>query len=338
MGLNRVLKYIFFIFLSIVIIAFSGCSTKKVFEPKVVKDDWQHYGTTENVVIDKTSDVALLQNRSVLTRDSLLDVKIDKTHRLIGKSDGWIVSADIDGNLTLQSISDRTLSKHFKLKKTIASASVNGDVLAVLFANNDMALYNVSDKKLFLMAQGEAPTAIDARVTAPYFMNDLVLFLTLDGKIVIINYKLKKKLRTIIISSEENFNNVIYFNLIDSKLIAATAYKILSLGEKEIRVNYEIRNVVYDDKNIFITTKQGEVVSLTPNLQVNAKVKFPFAHFLGMIAYEDKLYLLEKEGYIIELSKDLLKYDVYNVDLEDGYVFVADEKFFIHDEYISVVK
>ena len=60
------------------IVVFSGCSTKKVFEPNIIKDDWQHYGTTENVVIDKTSDVALLQNRSVLTRDSVLDVKVDK--------------------------------------------------------------------------------------------------------------------------------------------------------------------------------------------------------------------------------------------------------------------
>jgi hypothetical protein len=257
---------------------------------------------------------------------------------LIGKSDGWIVSADIDGNLTLQSISDNTLVKHFELKKTIAGASVKGDVLAVLFANNDMALYNISNRKLFLLVHDEPPIAVDARVINPYFMDDLVMFLTLNGKIVVVNSKLKKKLRTIIISSEENFNNVIYFNLIDSKLIAATTYKILSIAKKEIRLNYEIRNIICDDKDIFITTKQGEVISLTPNLHVNAKIKFPFAHFLGMIAYEDKLYLLEKEGYIIELSKDLLKYDVYKVDLEDGYVFVANKKFFIHDEYISVVK
>ena len=329
---------LFLIFIPILAVLFSSCSTKKVFEPKVVKEDWSYYGKSDQTVVDTTSDVALLEDRKVLTKNSVIDVNISSSYRLVGESDGWIISTDIEGNLTLQSASERSMRHSFELKKTIASASVKDDILAVLFANNDMALYNINTKKLLFMAQGNAPIAVDSRVVNPYFMNDLVLFLTLDGKVVIVNSKLKKKLRTIIISSEENFNNVIYFNVIDSKLIAATAYKILSLGKKEIRVDYEIRNVVYDSKNIFITTKQGEVISLTPNLQVVAKVKFPFAHFLGMISYGNKLYLLEKEGYMIELSKDLLTYTVHEVDIKDGYVFVADKKFFVDDEYISVVK
>jgi len=332
------LKNLFLIFIPILLIFFSSCSTKKVFEPKVLKGDWSYYGDSNSSVIDTTSDVALLQDRKVLTKDSVIDLSVEPSCRLIGNSDGWIISANIDGNLTLQSITDKTLTKHLELKKTIASASVKDDTLAVLFANNDIALYKISTKKIFFTAQGESPTAVDSRMVNPYFMNDLVLFLTLDGKIIIVNSKLKKRLRTIIISSADNFNNVIYFNVIDSKLIAATAYKMFSFGKKEIRVDYEIRNVIYDSKDIFITTKQGEVISMTPNLDVIAKVKFPFAHFLGMISYGNKLYLLEKEGYMIELSKDLLTYDIYEVDIEDGYVFVADKKFFIDDGYISVVK
>jgi len=113
---------------------------------------------------------------------------------------------------------------------------------------------------------------------------------------------------------------------------------MLSMAAKEIRVSYEIRNIVYDNKDILITTKQGEIISLTPDLQVNAKIKFPFAHFLGLIVFEDKIYALEKEGYIIEISKDLLTYDVYNVEIEDGYIFAADKIFYIDDKYISVEK
>ncbi|MEO1954631.1 MAG: hypothetical protein ABGW74_07995, partial [Campylobacterales bacterium] len=135
---------------------------------------------------------------------------------------------------------------------------------------------------------------------------------------------------------EDNFNNIIYFDFVANKIIAPTGHKILSLAKKELRVKYDIRNVIDDGKNIYLSTKQGEIVSLTPDLQLNKKVKFPFAHFLGMIMGVNNLYVLEKEGYIIELSKDLLEYKIYEVDVEDGYIFIDDKVFYIDDEYILV--
>ncbi len=326
-----------FVLLAIVFALFFGaCSSKEVYGPKLVKDDWSFYGSSEEKIIDVSSDVAMLESRKVLLKDRVIDTTIEESYRLLGNSDGWVLSSNIDGRLTIDFIDDKSMKKSFNLKKTIAGAAIKDDILAVLFADNEMALYSISQKSLLLKVQGSAPIVVDSRIVNPYFMNDLVLFLTLDGKVVIVNSKLKKKLRTVIVSSEDNFNNIIYFNVVDSKLIAATGHKILSMAAKEIRVGYEIRNIAYDDKNIFITTKQGEVISLTPDLQVNAKVKFPFAHFLGLIVYKDKVYALEKEGYLIELSKDLLKYDVYEVDIEDGYIFVADKMFYIDDEYISL--
>ncbi len=327
---------IFSLFFIVATLLFTGCSSKKVYEPENVTNHWHKYGDTNQSIIDITSDLALLENQKVLSKDGTIDVAIDKSYRLLGSSDGWIISSNVEGNVTLQYIEDNSTQENFTLKKTIAAASVKNNILAVLFADNEMALYNISTKELLIKVQGKAPIVVDSRIVSPYFMNDLVLFLTLDGKIVIVNSTLKKKLRTIIVSSEDHFNNIIYFNVIDGKLIAATGHKILSLAEKEIRVKYEIRTIVYDNKDIFITTKQGEVLSLTPDLQVNAKTKFPFAHFIGAISTDDKLYLLEKEGYIIELSKDLLEYTVYEVDIDDGYIFVGDKTFYIDDEFISI--
>ena len=315
---------------------FSACSSKQVYEPKHVTDDWKHYGSSNESLIDVTSNVALLESHKVLAKDKIIDIEIKESYRLIGKSDGWLISANIKGDLTLVFIEDKSMVADFKLKKTIAGATVKDDILAVLFANNEMALYSISSKKLILKEQGTAPVVLDSRMVNPYFMNDLVLFLTLDGKIVIVNSKLKKRLRTVIVSTEDDFNNIIYFDVVDNKLIAATNNKIFSMAEKEIRADFDIRNITYDKKDIFITTKQGEVISLTSGLEVNAKLKFPFAHFLGIIADGDKLYALEKEGYIIEITKNLSSYKVYEVDVEDGFVFVADKIFYVNDEYISV--
>jgi len=308
-----------------------------VFEPKVVKEDWKHYGESNLSIIDVSSNIALLQDRTVLTQDGVIKLNIDSQERVISNNNNWIISSKIDGNLTLSSKDTNTTQIVFELKKSVASASTKEDKLAVLFADNEIALYDIKTKQLLFKEQGGKSLTVDSRIVAPYFMNDLVIFSTLDGKVIIVNTKLNKRLRTIIVSSQNNFNNIIYFNIIENKIVAATNTAILSLAGKEIRVKYEIRNILYDGVNIFITTKQGEVISLNANLDLNTKTKFPFAHFLAMVEEGNKLYLLEKEGYMIVLDKkDMTKFTVHPVDTEDGYLFVGDKTFYIDDKYISI--
>jgi len=330
------LKYLYLIFFITSTLFFSACASKEVFEPENVNDDWEYYGSSDFTIENISSNAALVEDNKVFFNGNVLDIKINENEKLLGASDGWILSSTIDGNLTIRNIEDTLKVEHFDLKRTIATASIKDDILAVLFTNNKMALYSISNKNILLKEQGDAPVVINSKVIAPYFKDNLVIFSTLDGKVVLISLDTKKKLRTVIVSSEDNFNNIIYFDLVDNKIIASTGHKILSLAQKELRVKYDIRYVRDDGNNIYLLTKQGEVISLTPDLQLNKKVKFPFAHFLGMIIGENKIYVLEKEGYIIELSKDLLEYKIYEADVEDGYIFVDGKVFYIDDEYILV--
>jgi len=312
----------------------SACSTKEVYKPKIVGDDWQKYESAREDVVDVASNIALLKDRSVLSRSGHIDVEIPESHRVIAHSDKWVISASIDGNTTLTSVADKTLQESMDLKKTIATANVEGDVLAVLFADNEMALYDIPTQTALFKEQGSSASVVDSRIVPPHFMNGLVLYATLDGKIVIVNIELKKRLRTVIVSSEDNFNNIIYSLVLDNKVIAATPYKILSMSQKDLRAKYEIRNVAYDEKYLYITTKQGEVIALTPDLQVDSKVKFPFAHFLGMISLDDKLYILEQEGYMIVVDKKSFDFSVHEVDMSDGFIFVGENLFYVNDEKI----
>ena len=330
------MKFLSLVFITVIAITFSACASKEVFEPKVVGEDWEYYGSSDFTIENISQNAALVEDQKVLVEDDVLDITIPEEDRLLGYSDGWVISSNIDGNLTLQAKNDITIKEHFELKRTIATASVKDDILAVLFTNNKMAMYSISTKKVLLKEQGDAPVVVNSKIVAPHFKDGLVIFSTLDGKVVLINLETKKKLRTVIVSSEDNFNNIIYFNFVDSKIVASTGHKILSLSDKEIRVKHDIRNVIDDGKNIYLTTKQGEIVSLTPDLQQNKVVKFPFAHFLGLVVGVNKIYALEKEGYIIELSKDLLEYTIHEVDVEDGYIFIDNKVFYIDDEYILV--
>ncbi|QOP41546.1 hypothetical protein [Sulfurimonas marina] len=328
-------NYIFFTLTALTIV-FSGCSTKEVFEPKSVEADWDKESSIESDLVDRAYNVALLDNGKVLDKDGVKDITIDEDKRLISESDGWIISASIDGNVSIVSIADSNITKNIDLKNTIAAASIKDNILAVLFANNDMALYDINTKALVLKEQGSKSLAVDMKIVNPYFMKDLVIFSTLDGKIVIINATVKKRLRTVIVSSQDKFNNIIYFNMIDNKIIAATGTKILSLAQKEIRQKYEIRSIIDDDKMLYIATKQGDVISLTPELEVVNKTKFPFAHILGMVSDEEKIYLLEKEEYLIEIDKKTFEYKIYESDFSDGFVFVGDKVFYVDDTKISI--
>ena len=290
----------------------------------------------ESAIVDRSSNAALLENHKVLTKKGLIDVTLEKNQRIIAESDGWILGATIDGNLSLISESNSTIQKHFALKKTIASASVKGNILAVMFADDTLALYDISTKALLFQDQSGKSIASDMRIVNPYFLKGLVIFATLDGRVVIVDIKQKKKLRSVIVSSADFFNNIVNLHLFDNKIIAATNTKMLALTKDELRQKYEIRNIAYGNKEIFITTKQGEVIALTPDLQVISKVKFPFAHFLGLINTPDKLYALEKEGYLITIDKKSFHYVVKEVTIGDGFVFTGKDLFYVDDKKVLV--
>ena len=357
-------KYLFFV--PLFVLVFSACSTKEVYEPLKLNTPWNKFETTKSTIIDTSLNAALLEDRTVLTKDGNFDIKISEKNRVISASDGWIISASIDGNLTLTSQIDTALIKNIDLKKTVAAASVDGDELAVVFADNEIAIYDINSQVALFKEQGSKYIATDSRIVNPFFMKGLVLFSTLDGKVIIVNAELKKRLRTIIVSSEDNFNNIISIDLIENKIIAATSYEVLAMAKKELRTKYEIRNILFDDSTIYIATKQGEILSLSSNLEVISKIKFPFAHFYGMISKNGKLFILEKEGYMIVVDESTFDYTVHEFTLEtltkytnskeynafiennnfspssitlsldDAYIFTTDKEFYINDKKILV--
>ncbi|MDX1295758.1 MAG: hypothetical protein R3302_05805 [Sulfurimonadaceae bacterium] len=314
-----------------------GCSSKEVYEPEDTVGSWSTGKSLPGDISDVTFAGAQLEDGEVITREGIRPTVIPEGYRFLGSSDGRSIAATVDGRVLLIP-EEGGAHVELELKKSIAGASVLGDTLAVLFADNDMALYSVSTKQLMMKEGGTSPSAVDNRIVNPYFFNDLVLFPSLDGKIVIIHADQKKRLRSIIVSSEEHFNNVIYFKIIGNTIVAATSSTIFSMADKEVREAYDIRDVAFDKEGIWLTTKQGEVVALTPSLQVKAKQKFPFAHFLGMIVTDEHVFVLEKEGYLLMLDKTLSSYKIYDADVEDGAVFAGEQAFYFGSETLPLSK
>jgi hypothetical protein len=322
---------------AVLAIFFSGCSHKEVFKPDHVKGEWRNAGHLSASINQVTQSAAVLDNGYLLSKDGEKKIKIPADYRLINTNDTWIIAESSVGNIVLFP-QDGTDSKvTFELKHAVAAASIQGDIVAVLFTNNEMALYSLESKKLLFKESSNATIAVDARIVNPYFLKELVMFLTLDGKIVIVNSETKQVLRSVVVGSDEYFNNITYMNVIDNNLVASTANTVLALSQKEAREKYEIRNIVYTTDGIWLTTKQGEVIALSPTLQFKAKKKFPFAHFVGISVQNDRVFVLEQEGYMIALSKNLLAYDIYDIDMDsDNKIFVGDGQFYFDDRYINL--
>lgn len=322
---------------TVLAVIFSGCSHKEVFKPEHVKGEWRNAGHLSASINQVTQSAAVLENGHLLFKDGEKMLKIPTDYRLINTSDTWIITSNPDGNMVLfpQDGSDSKVT--LELKRGVAAASIQGDIIAVLFTNNEMALYSLESKKLLFKEPSNAPVAVDARIANPYFLKELVMFLTLDGKIVIVNSEIKQVLRSVVVGSDEYFNNITYMNVIDNNLIASTGNTVLALSQKEAREKYEIRNIAYTADGIWLTTKQGEVIALSPTLQLKAKKKFPFAHFVGISVQNDRVFVMEQEGYMIALSKNLLTYDIYDIDMDSANkIFVGDGQFYFDDRYINL--
>jgi hypothetical protein len=331
------MKLISIVLPAVAAILFSGCSHKEVYKPENVKGEWRSAGHLSASIVQTTQSAALLGNGRLLTKEGEKNVRIPEGYRLVNANESWVIAESTDRNLVFIPANATDATVTLELKRTVAAASVQDDTVAVLFTNNEMALYSLESKKLLFKESANIPIAVDSRIANPYFLKELVLFLTLDGKIVIVNSETKQVLRSVVVSSDEYFNNLTYLNVIDNHLVASTGTAVLALSQKEAREKYEIRNIAYTAEGIWITTKQGEIIALSPTLQFKAKKKFPFAHFVGISVQNDRVYALEQEGYMIALSKNLLTYDVFDVDMDkDNQIFSGNGRFYFDDRYINI--
>ncbi len=159
----------------------SGCGSKKYYSPEMTHGDRDNCGDVDGEIVDALLDGVLLDDGRVIGKTGVLVPTVSEGMRFIGQSGGWLISGDINGTVLLQS-TDSNRTETFRLKKTVAAASVRNDTLAVLFASNEMALYSLDTKALLYKERASQPVAVDSRIINPAFLNELVLFLTLDGK------------------------------------------------------------------------------------------------------------------------------------------------------------
>jgi len=323
---------------SLITIAFilflSGCSSKKYFEPENTIGDFNSHTIAMGETISTFShNGATLDDGTIVTSNGILNSKtLPKGFNLLNIDKGIVIAANNTNKLLINKNSNILTFD----KNTIA-ATIMGNLLAIVFIDNSIALYDLDTNKIIFKEYYNHSYLNDIKIANPIFMDDIVLFPTLDGKVIVVNYKSKKVVRNIVVSISGDIKNIIFLDVVNETLVIASSSRVITLGEGSLKsAQYDISAITVSDSSIYLATIDGTIIQLDLSLNELQTKKFKFARFFTL-AYSNSIYALESQGYLIDLTSDFNNYKVYDFDFNnEEYVLSIKDKIFFEDKYISI--
>ncbi|EAL5903173.1 hypothetical protein DSE64_06525, partial [Campylobacter lari] len=304
----------FYLFI-ITLIFFSACGTKReYYQPTQLEQLPYNSKNINGKIVNFNNNIAQLNNNAFIdNKGNITALKIDKNYNILNICQEEILIADNDGNFKILNLQGEELFSH-KFNESVVSANVDGDDIALILASNTLVYANKNLGIRMLQNLGTA-YAQDSRYANPYFLNTIIIYPMLNGKLAILNKSTLKVNKEILVSSEEFFNNIIYLHVKNDTMVAATAQKIIVVTpNRTLYLNENIKEVNINDKEIFILTKDGRVIKNDYNLRKIDEIKFQFALFSKSTLYNDSLYIFEKTGYLIKLNTNLKDFTVYKLN------------------------
>jgi hypothetical protein len=292
----------------------AGCGSKKYFEPENVKSTLKvEESTLSSSIKSMNREGATLEDGTIITRDGISEFKLPENFNFLNVSNtGKILSTNYKDTLLIG-------NEELKLENIVVAASLKDNKLALVYSNNSVELLDVDTKKTLFKEYLTISLANDTRIANPHFMGNLVLFPTLNGKIIIISTKTNESVKNISVDLDNEFNNIIFLKVIEDKqtLIAATANKIVTISTKNIlSKDYEIRDIIVNKENVYIATIDGRLVQLNLALEEIHSKKFKYSK-IHALAFTNSLYAIESQEFIININDDFTNDKVYNFDFDN---------------------
>lgn len=320
-------------------ILFSGCSSKReYFEPKNVSYEIRYDGSLPAEIVDVTRGGATLKNGQIITGDGLQNIKVPQGFTFLGNDSGKYLATSKCGELVVLNSRSKVIYKR-KFNNAIASATIKKGEIAIVLSSNEEILLNISTNKISFDLHGDSVYALDSRIAAPYFLNSLIIYPTLDGKLLIVDEKTGKVIRDVVVGSEKFFGNIIYLGVLGNRLVAATNKRVISINPKSMSVfDEDIKDVIVLKNRVFIFTKDGSVILCNADLKELKRRKFPFAVFAGVI-YGNFIYMIERGGYLIATDNDLISTNIYKMpDNIDSFLYFTKDALYYKDKFFKLAK
>ncbi len=317
--------------IAIALLLITGCADKKYFEPETTHGDYlKDSKSMPSEIISFNRSGATLENGQIITKDKISSYKLQEGYYFVNDSDRGVIASDNKSKIIIGSTS-------FDLGGIVVAASLKGSTLAVIFSDNSFALYDINKKKYLLKDYLDESLANDIRITNPIFLTNIVLFPTLNGRVLVVSLKEQKIVKTILVDANGTFNNIIYLNVINDSLVTATANKIIIVGTDDLSIkDYDIRDVITYKNNIYIATIDGQLIKLDMNLNEIAKKKYKFARFYAL-AYGTSLYALESQGFLINIDSEFTSDKIFEFSFDENDKAIGiNNRFYFGNEYLEV--
>lgn len=330
------MKHASFLFLITILIFLNGCSGKQYFEPKKTHSvRTSSYGSS---IVNLSRDGATLANGHYIGASGVnKKVKLGDGFRFLSENSKYLLASNTEGILHIIEKSSNEVVRAVALHTPVVSATIQNGLIAYILNNNTFGLYRIADNKKIFENRSERTYAIDTRAASPMFIDNLVVMPMLDGKLIIVDSKNSDNTKVVYLSSSKMFNNVIYLSRAGNTMVASTPHKMITIGtngKNEYRAN--ISELAIANGNIYLFTKEGEVILLNKSLSSVAMKKFRFAHFSAATAFDDKVFGLDQQGSLIVLSSDLSKYKIYDLGRVKKPAFIKGRKLYKDGNVINL--
>ena len=316
---------------------FSGCSSKKYFEPEQTFSASGAATSYGGTIVDQSRDGATLKSGNYIGKAGISKLNLGEGYRFLSESSQYVLASNPEGSLKIIRKSNNAVVRTVPLDVPIVSASIKSGVIAYILNDNSFGLYSIAKNKKLMQNQSETTYALDTRAATPMFIDNLAVFPVLDGKLAVVDKNDPQNATVIYLSSESAFNNVIYLSRSGNTMVAATPKKLITIGnegQEELRAN--ISDVAISNGAIYLFSKEGEVIKYDKALNEKAKKKFKFVHFSVATAVGGRIYGLDQQGSLIVLNASLTKSKIYDIGEVDTPVFITGSKLYKDGKIINL--
>ncbi len=324
---------------AVLALIFSGCSSKKYFEPEQTFSASSAESSYGGTMVELSRDGGTLQTGQYVGKAGVSKLTLGEGYRFLNENNTYVLATNAEGILKVISKKTKEPVRAISLHIPVVSAGMKNGMIAYVLNNNTFGIYQMSNNRKVLESTSEKTFAIDTRAASPIFIDNLAVMPMLDGKIIIVNAADSANAKVVYISSEKAFNNVIYLERMGNTMVAATPRRLITLGtagKQEYKAN--ISEVALDKGNIYLFTKEGEVIALNSNLEAIATAKFKFAHYSVATAFSGKVYALGQQGSLIVLNKSLTKHKIYDLGEVVEPAFITGTKLYKDGDIIELSK
>lgn len=295
---------------------FSGC-THHYYVPKKIEKDVNLYESLGSLIKEGTPQVITLRDGSV----------IDEKGKVIKHLTKGVTA--IDATLSKRGSTLFVGEREIEFDKLIVSATKREDLVAVILADGMFVLYDLKSDTRKITYTFDSPIAFTKEAPRVLFYKNMIMIPTLTGQISLFDATTFKKIKTFQISKKELFNNIIFMKVVDDRLIIASRDNIIVIAENFLEYQFgTYRNILADDKNIYIFTIDGKIEKYDMTLKKIKETKFSYANFVSPTFYKNRIVFGENSlfAHLISIDKDFNETKVYNLN-----VSLASDAFFLGD-------